>query len=197
MAVPKYPIPASYVETVKALLQPNLPVVFPGPEGLAAASLRESFPLHTAGAEELIAAHHAGRTLESVCGQTGIWHHQLQLNGEVKGFARTTAPEDPGGAQFLSLMDGRLAHELDRTIQAVDHDSRFESNDYTAILVLIPMVAFYFLLLSNGPEEWVVIACSMFGSLGLAPLTVLSAGEFVDRLRRLPERGGVQFQDRP
>lgn len=196
MAVPKYPIPTDYLESVKTLLQPNLAVVFPPVgEGLATASVRESFPLHSAAAHELVSAHNAGHALESVCRPTGIWHHQLQVNGDVKAYGRTSAPEGPGGSEFLSLMEGRLARELDRAIQITDQDPALQSNDYAAVLVGIPLVSFYFLLLTNGSEEWVVIACSMFSKLGLAALTVLPAGEFVERLRRLPETGGVQFQD--
>jgi hypothetical protein len=185
------PITPAQAGAVTALLRPNLGFLIEGPNLAPSVALRESFRIYNATTPALLEAVAAKVTLASACHDSSIWHHQLAVEGEVTAFGETTFANDPESGEFVSLMKGALARDLDQAVQIADE--KFDDT-FNAKLVRIRAVSLYFLLLAREAEEYVVIAYSLFKRLGLGPSEVLNVEQFASGLRRLPPGGGVAFR---
>ena len=178
------------VAAVTALLRPNLDFLMEGRELAPSVALRESFRLQDTSAAALLDAIASKQSLANACHESPVWHHQVAVDGNVTAFAETTFAGDPDNGEFLALMRGALARDIDRAIHVADE--QFDDG-FGAALVRIRAVSLYFLLLTKGTEEHVVIAYSLFSRLGLSASEVLTIQQFATSLRRLPRGGGVRF----
>src|SRR5258708_1041442 len=81
-----------------------------------ALSLLESFPLFSAFAKDLDAIRDRHGRIAGACRETGAWHSQIAVEGQVTLYARSTFPPGSNQPQLLAVGDGTLPDLLDRAI---------------------------------------------------------------------------------
>jgi hypothetical protein len=154
--------------------------------------LGESFALWTLGFKAIQKGLWTGEDLGRLATSSGRWHHQVKVNKNPVGFARTTPPDGEAAATVLQLYVTDIAKAIDGAIKWLD---RFEeaNPDYvrqspTVRLLHVPpyyLYAFWLVKSDNQPSDVLVIdAPTILKELPFDKL--IDSKEFLNAFRNAP-----------
>jgi hypothetical protein len=159
--------------------------------------LNETFAVYTLGADDIIHGQQTGADLLSLAEPADRYHHQIRVDNQAVGFARTTIATDENGQSLCQLYLSELAPAIDAAIDWLDQlattDQAFADSDPLVRLLFVPAFYVYafWLIKEQGESSDVLVIKSPVSLQNLPTDRVISSQEFLAAFQHAHPGGGL------